>query len=127
MHCHGVAKQGTCGGCARVPWGGGGLGVGWGGWQSKCAGTSLRSLLYNRTQFAGIEACVPSYSHSHLAVSRGGCGYSGAQGSVRPAVMAGHFLWREYEWMLETARQLVRATAWESWRALRPTLTVLDL
>ena len=76
--------------------------------QAKCAGTSLRALLYNHTLGTDTEVCIPSYSHSFLVLSREGCHYDDSEDSRKPALMAGHFTWQEYEWMLENARKLVR-------------------
>jgi hypothetical protein len=75
--------------------------------QAKCAGTSLRALLYNHTLGTGTEVCIPSYSHSFLVLSREGCHYDDSEDSRKPALMAGHFTWQEYEWMLVNARRLV--------------------
>ena len=52
--------------------------------------------------------CIPTYSHSFLVLSKKGCGYTTSPNSLKPSLMAGHFIWEEYEWMLQTAQNRVR-------------------
>ena len=74
--------------------------------QAKCAGTSLRALLYNKTRdvLGEGEVCIPTYSHKFIVLSRGGCGYDQRTDTVKPALLAGHFIWEEYDWMLRNAQ-----------------------
>ena len=76
--------------------------------QAKCAGTSLRALLYNLTLDTHADVCIPTYSHSFIVLSRQGCGYLDHGSATKPAIMAGHFIWNEYEWMLRNAQRMVR-------------------
>jgi hypothetical protein len=75
-------------------------------WQAKCAGTSLRALLFNKTRDAlpSGSVCIPTYTHKFIVLSRGGCGYEAWSGAPKPALLAGHFIWEEYDWMLGNAR-----------------------
>jgi hypothetical protein len=67
---------------------------------AKCAGTSLRYFLNNRTRgvLAPESVCIPVYTHSYLVQTIRGCKYS-VEADARPAVMAGHFTWEDLEWM----------------------------
>ena len=73
--------------------------------QAKCAGTSLRALLFNKTRDALPPGaiCIPTYSHKFIVLSRGGCGYDQRPDTTKPALLAGHFIWEEYIWMLGNA------------------------
>ena len=56
-------------------------------------------------------------------LSRGGCGYN-KKTSVKPAVLAGHFIWDEYDWMLSNAQ--VRAV-WAVHGQSRETFMVISI
>ena len=73
--------------------------------QSKCAGTSLRVLLHLKTaMMPRDQVCIPSYTHEYNVLSAPMCGYEAPEGASKPAVMAGHFMWYDYDWMVKSSQ-----------------------
>ncbi len=56
------------------------------------------------------QVCIPAYSHEYNVLSVAGCGYAAVNHGPKPAILAGHFMWLDYDWMLATARVRVRAS-----------------
>ena len=51
-----------------------------------------------------IEVCIPTYTHNNAVVSAAGCRHKFRTTKNRFSVMAGHFMWYDYELMSNTAK-----------------------